>query len=582
MQRRKRSKWLQAVSTAQSPIRLSDFSSETDKMKLIAFIYDKIQQQELNGLLDYNNVYFIPKSYLNKKIQQFLDTGGMVDICELIDIMNIDGKLLEPVIYDYVQQIEGFFDIIKRRFFTPSGAIVFITKYIGKNPSHDLDYMLNHLYWTDDQLEAVLDLMAKRNLFRGYIDPIKQRLYNLTHLDFFLPSLNERSTKAIKRFITTSFLVSSEVSIMDFSRLTALSDSQARDLLDIIREDISFIRSKDGNYIYSTIDIVSRILWDIYVYEEIPLDFWVSRFDLAYDDLLKLLEILNESLGGSLTQDRLSKISLISWFGNGIDIEGIASKLNLNVLKLLKLIKNIATRLRLRLVAGDSINPFLIKGIENLEIFCQIDTSSYTNPDIYFECQNCRRVMCSNCRKIDSTHECPFCGNIAAFIIDLPRNCHSCQLTYAFSYNLETTEECYFCKQGPLKSGWTSPKEVSMTLNSTENQLINYIQNSQVTNIPLNQIIDFVGESSDVVIKILEKLITHQKIMGTISIRKMQLQIRKTYVSFECVVCNWVKTDQEKFICEFCNAEVCQSCYQEMESVGMSVCPECGSSLKLS
>ena len=112
--------------------------------------------------------------------------------------------------------------------------------------------------------------------------------------------------------------------------------------------------------------------------------------------------------------------------------------------------------------------------------------------------------------------------------------------------------------------------------------MIDYIQNNHSTIFPLKQIIDFVGHSSDKVIKILEKLITHKKIIGSINIRNLNLEITKYYDSFECAICNWIKTDQKKFICKLCKAEVCENCYQEMESVGMINCPECGASLEIS
>ncbi|MHA1994327.1 MAG: hypothetical protein ACW97Z_07295 [Candidatus Hodarchaeales archaeon] len=580
MLRRKKTKWFEAVSTAQSPIRIEEFSSKTDKMNVIAFIYEKIQHQELKGVLDYNHNYFIPNSHVYRKIQQFLDTQGVVDICDLIDLLNIPGKLLESIIHEYVQKIDGFFDLIKRRFFTRSGAISFIAKLLGTSPTHDLEYLLNQIYWTDDQLEAVLDLLADKNLFRGYIDPIKQRIYNFKYIHLSYSSPNEGSIRYLTRFINASFQISSEVSLVNISRLTNLSNDDVLIILESIGKGLSYIQSKDNNYIYSTIDIVSQIIWDIYVYQEIPLDFWQARFDLAFDDLYNLLLLLNESFKGELSEKTFKGRTLIDWFKQGIDIEGLASKLHLNVLNLLKVIQIIADRLELRIIAGDSINPFLVKGIKDLEIFCQIDTSSYSNPSIYFECQNCRRVMCSNCRNIDSTHECPFCGNISAFIIDLPRNCPNCRLTYAYSYNLETTEECYFCEQGPLKSGWYSPGERTISLSSIESQLVDFIRNNHSTIFTLQQIIDFSNQSSDRVIAILEKLITHKIISGSINIRKMQLIIKRDFVSFECAVCNWVKTDQKKLICNSCKAEVCVNCYQGMESVGMIDCPECGSSLE--
>ncbi|MHA1542040.1 MAG: hypothetical protein ACTSQH_03605, partial [Candidatus Hodarchaeales archaeon] len=457
MLRRKRSKWFEIIISAQSPIRFDEFSSTNERDNLISFLIKKIKSKELEGYISDDQQRFIPKSYIVERILQFFDKTGVVDICDLIDLTGLAGDVIEPIISDNMQKFDGFFDLLNRKFYSKTGAITTINQIIRKSSTYDLKYLLNQLYWSENQLEAVLDLMADSDLFNGYIDPSRNRLYNFRNIDFILDSMKLESIKALTRFIQTSFRLSKEVSLIDLSRLTKLSEKDLQQFLKRYKRNWSFIFSNNHDFIFPTIEIFMQILLDIYVYKNIPLEFWISRLDVDFNDFYEFLTVLNSELKGTLTKDELIGSSIMNWYKKGIDVEKLASRLNLNVLNLLKQIKYLGNLLNLNLVAGETFNPFLVKGNRIFEIFCQIDTSSHTNPSIYFECQNCRRIMCSNCRNIESTHECPFCGNISAFIVDLPRYCSECQITYTHSFNLETAEECYFCKKGPLKSGWFPP-----------------------------------------------------------------------------------------------------------------------------
>ncbi|MCK4847800.1 MAG: hypothetical protein KAT16_02120, partial [Candidatus Heimdallarchaeota archaeon] len=192
-----------------------------------------------------------------------------------------------------------------------------------------------------------------------------------------------------------------------------------------------------------------------------------------------------------------------------------------------------------------------------------------------------RRIMCSNCRNIESTHECPFCENISAFIVDLPRYCPDCQITYTQSYNLETAEECYFCKKGPLKSGWYPSSISSVSFSSLEIKLETYIRNSEVSFLNLKQIINHLSQPFDKVIKMMEKLILHHRINGKIDIKKTRVDIYKDIPTTNCKVCGIQRSDRKKYVCSSCKSDVCITCYSGMEAVGMIVCPECGNKLEL-
>ncbi len=581
MLRRKSSKWFEIIASAQSPIRFDEFSNINERDNLISFLVKKINSMKLEGYISHDQQRFIPKSFIIKKTRQFFDKTGVVDICELIDLTGLSGDVIEPIISEAMQKFDGFFDLINRKFYSKIGAIRTINQIIKKSSTYDLKYLLNQLYWSENQLEAVLDLMADRDLFNGYIDPSRYRLYNFKYIDFTLDSKTPESIKALTRFIQTSFRLSKEVSLIDLSCLTELSEKELQQFLIRYKRNWSFIFSVNHDFIFPTIEILLQILLDIHVYKNIPLEFWISRLDVDFHDFYEFLSVLNSELKGTLTKNELIETSLVDWYKRGIDIEKIASKLHLNVLDLLKQIKYVGNLLNFNLIAGETRNPFLVKGNRFFKIFCQIDTSSHTNPSLYFECQNCRRIMCSNCRNIESTHECPFCGNISAFIVDLPRYCSECQITYTHSFNLETTEECYFCKKGPLKSGWFPPSIINVSFTQLELRMGSYIRNSNASSLDLKQIINKFTLPSKEIIGMLEKLILHNKIKGNIDIKKMRIDIITDQPKTNCKVCGVQKTDREMYICISCRSDVCISCYSGMEAVGMTACPECGNKLEL-
>lgn len=579
MLKRKSTKWFEVTSSAHIPLNLKELASGSNYKKLISFIEEKIKTNKLKGYLTVDERRYVPLIFIQKEIRKYLRNDGFVDICNLIDSSDLPGAILEQVIHDSVQEIDGFFDIVKRRFFTKGGAVSFFLNILGNRTSIDLRYLLNQIYWTEDQVEAVLNLLASKGLYTGYIDPINHRIVNFNNLSFSRERINKKSIKTLAKFIQVGFQISSEVSLRDVSGLTKLNHHETMELLAGYRENWSFAKSSDGTLIFPITEIVTKIILDLHVYQNVPLEFWVSRLDVDPEDLNKILLILNSEFRGTLSPDEFKVPSIQNFFKSGVNIEGFAQKLFLTPKQILTCFKDIFNKLNLRMIAGDTTNPFLAKGTEDFMIFCQIDTSSYINPSVYFECQNCRRIMCSNCRNIDSTHECPFCGNIAAFIVDLPRFCADCGITYTYSYNLETTEECYFCKTGPLKQGWAQIRKRTDSFSALEQVLKRIILSSDKSEIFLTELVERVSKPFDKVVKALENLIIHQEINAQIEIRDLKILMKISKSHERCVICTVKLEDNLNYQCISCNSFVCDNCYSEMELVRMISCPECGSKL---
>ncbi|UCG90139.1 MAG: DC1 domain-containing protein [Candidatus Heimdallarchaeota archaeon] len=577
---RKRQTWFTKAQMTNTPLKFREMAPKENPSVIAAFLRKKIGLNELNGFVSFDDEKFIPTRFLHQLISRELATKGFIDVCDIIDTTNLPGELLEHQIKLGAQNFEGFFDIIHRKFFTLQGAKSEIKQKLSTTTTIGLKYLLNQLYWTEEHLEGILELIAQDNQFIGYIDPIKQRIYNFTPLNFTSSSDMQKNIEYLIRFINTSFQLESEVSIYNISKLTQLSEEACLEFLKKHRNKINFIFSANYDYIYPTMDIMNQILKDIFVYRNIPIDFWIRRLDVDRPDFFKMLEVLNHSLKGTLSTEDFTAPSLSEWFENGIAVEDLASSLNLNPLRLLDRILKLAKLLGLRLITGETSDPFLVKGVRYFEIFCQVDTSSYTNPGLYFECQNCRRIMCSNCRSTGSKHECPFCGNISAFIIDLPRYCSHCRVNYTHSYNLVSTEECHFCKKGPLKVGWTEYEPVPLTPSELDPLLSEFFEKTSDTKIPLKQLINLINRSDSETIAILETYILNGKIQGKIKIKEMTLQLDIKEEKFLCGVCDLSKADLVNYVCTSCDLKLCTDCYNEMSTVGMIFCPECGGSLQ--
>lgn len=580
MFKRKKAQWvLQGQKTSQ-PILLGEMTPQDDIHVIAAFLRQKIGSKELDGIISPDDEIFTPSIYFKQIISQKLESVGVIDICDLIDTTSLPGNIIENQILKSIQNIRGFFDVIKRKFYTAAGAKRELKQLLSSSTSFDLKYLLNSIYWTDDHFESILDLLANDGNFCGYIDPIKQRLYNFTSFDYTSSSNMKKKIKYLQRFIKTNFALESEVSFKDISKIIQIPEEDCLELLEKHRNEVNFIFSSNFEFLYPTIEIIKQVLKDIFVYHVIPIDFWIMRLNVDRTDFIIFLNKINQSLRGKLTAADFDFGTLSNWFNNGVDVEGLAIELNIDSIELLDLIVEIAKILDLRIISGEKADPFLVRGIEDFEIFCQVDTSSYTNPKTYFECQNCRRVICSNCRSTGSKHECPFCGNISAFIIDLPRYCSNCKVNYTHSFNLASAEKCHFCQKGPMKVGWFIDNKPTSIKSKMDPKLQDFLDQASEPKIPIQDIISLLGYSDNKTISILEDCILRGWIKGHINIRELSLELALSTISFTCGVCELPRSDPEKYQCRNCKTNVCNDCYNEMEAVGMVFCSECGGDLQ--
>ncbi|MFX0205481.1 MAG: hypothetical protein ACFFDT_05805, partial [Candidatus Hodarchaeota archaeon] len=299
---RKRQKWLSKAQMAQTPIKLREMAPKENISDVASFLRTKIGAKELNGFVSFDDGKYIPTIFIQQYINREL-AKGYVDICDIIDRTNLPGELLETQIGIAAQNVDGFFDRIDRKFFTLHGAKTVVKQILSNTTSVDLKFILNKLHWDEDHFEGILELLAQDGQFIGYIDPITQRLHNFTNLNFSSSSSDiKRNIKRLNRYINTNFLLKSEVSLNNICKLTQLSREDCLDLLNDNREKFKIIFSGNYEYLYSTMDIISQVLKDLFIYREIPIEFWLKRLDADRNEFFNMLQVLNQSLKGTLNE----------------------------------------------------------------------------------------------------------------------------------------------------------------------------------------------------------------------------------------------------------------------------------------
>jgi len=152
-------------------------------------------------------------------------------------------------------------------------------------------------------------------------------------------------------------------------------------------------------------------------------------------------------------------------------------------------------------------------------------------------------------------------------------------LNYTHSFNLESTEECYFCKKGPLKSGWIEKKEILYPETELDRKLLEWLNTVRNERIPLREIISNLGAPDRVVIELLETHILSSKVSGKIDIKDLTLNRKGEKKGVLCSICETIQPEGNEYYCNFCKTTICINCYNKMKSVGMISCTECGSEL---
>ncbi|MHA1448462.1 MAG: hypothetical protein ACTSP4_03460, partial [Candidatus Hodarchaeales archaeon] len=381
-------------------------------------------------------------------------------------------------------------------------------------------------------------------------------------------------------YVVEKFAVNGEIFFDDISRsFDNIEKSLIIELLNELKAGghLKFIPARTGDRIYSYKYVLSMAMRIVRSFSIIPLDFFANHLNLEYVPAMQFLDTMIENFHlGEKVDSNLVTRPADEWISDVMVPEKIAQDFALSggpseALQLLYKICDEEGELIINESGG-------VRAVEALNITCQMDGATYDFPDLYFECSACKRVMCSNCYySLPKNAPCPFCENIAAFIVDYPRRCNTCGINYVSVKGREgeTLDVCRYCGKGPLDLGWMPM--ISKQISEKESLLVSFIDDGNDSDIPFRDIIEYINMPDLEAMIFLEECINKKLFPGQLD-GVNEVFVRKTKAKLlHCSIkdCEIAPADNY-FKCKGCNSIICSECYSELEEVGIAMCPDCG------
>ncbi|MFQ5980944.1 MAG: PCI domain-containing protein [Candidatus Heimdallarchaeota archaeon] len=584
----KRGKWhsknLERLQSSQEPLTLATLVKEKKTDELKREIQQAISENKLDGFLSRSASSYIPRYVVEDSIRIQASTG-VVDKVTVIKNLDISSDMIDPIIEGIVEDRNGFWDLKRRRWYSvPSAKQLLIEKLSDSDKVYAWEIM-QEFGWPIDRLEKLLLLVSKDGQISGFID--RNHMINITSLisrDLILRS--PRAIETFANFLQASISENSAngMPVQTVLSLFRLSQSQFDELIEHLNEEgiLVTVLSENGQRLLSLTQVLERIVRYILVLEPFPIHLLSRRLSLStevLDDVLQKLQVVVST--GEIDSDLkfvLSEKTLKHRLREPIDIEAFSAVFGVSPAVSLRLVQTLANAHNLRLVNQDTE----VIGIADMEIFCQLDGTVYEqqafveNPRRYYECMNCRRVVCASCYEPRDSKSCPFCDNISQFILEFPRYCPSCGLTYLGVEGLQTSEKCRLCDFSPLERGWVRP--ISHPESAIRESVSERLNSSTGKSIPLAALAAVAGLSEELLEEEITGMILSGVIHAKIDLMQGQLNRYEADEDIQCVICQG--KDDLTTRCGQCNAVVCQKCTEDLQKVNAFFCIDCSGDLQ--
>ncbi|MFX0113054.1 MAG: PCI domain-containing protein [Candidatus Hodarchaeota archaeon] len=584
----KKGKWqtknLERLRNSQEPLKLSNLVKEKKIDELKSEIKQAISENKLDGFLSRSEDSYVPHHIVQSALADQVSTG-VVDKVPMIRNLNISAKTLEPIIEGLTEGKTGFWDLKRRRWFSLLSAKEFLLDKLSDSDKIYAWEIMQEFNWSIERLQEILSLLANEGSISGFID--RNHMINVTSV--ISRDLILRSPRAIETFASFTQTYLAEIGddgipIQLILQLFKLSRSQFDQLIAHVHQEgvIGTVISDDGQRLLSLAGILELIVRYILVLEPFPIHLLAKQLSLSpelLEDILQKLQAVvsaGEIKGSGIFAP--SAESLKRRLEGPVDMEAFASVFNVSPTLSMRLIQIMASAYGLRLVNKGTE----VTGIEDLDIFCQLDGTVYEQqvfsdePKFYRECMNCKRIVCASCYDSRESKTCPFCDNISQFILEFPRYCPSCGLTYLEVEGLQSSEKCRLCGYAPLEKGWTDPIAYPESVN--RKKILERLNSSTGKTIPLTELAAVAGLAEKVLEEEIIGMILDGIVQARIDLAQGVLIRYEVKEEAKCFICQ--RSEKLEAHCTQCNAVVCQKCVNDLQKVKAFFCIECNGDLE--
>jgi hypothetical protein len=584
----KRGKWnpknLERFQNSPELVRLASLVKEKKLDELKREIKQAISEKQLDGFLSRSENLFVPSQIIRKLIDEQISTG-VIDKVPLIKNLDLAAETFDLIIEAALEDQAGFWDVKRRRWFSWASAKQLLLDRLSDADKYYAWEIMQEFNWSIDDVEDILSFASKEGTLSGFID--RGQMINITtEISRDLALRSPRAIETVSNFLQSFFIEKGDdgIPIQTLLQLFKLSHSQLNELISHLHQEgiIETVLSEDGQRLLSLERILERIVRYILVLEPFAIQLLSKKLFLSsevLEDILQKLEgvisagELDGEQGFTPTEEALKQR-----LEEPVDMVAFSSVFGVSPAASLRLVQVLANAYGLRLVNKGTE----VAGIADLELFCQLDGTVYEQevfaeePRRYFECMNCTRVVCFECFDSRENKSCPFCDNISQFILEFPRYCPSCGLTYLGVEGLQSSEECRLCGFAPLERGWMRPIDYPETEN--RKKVDDKLKSSTGKSIPLSALATVVGLSEEILEEEIIGMILGRVIHARIDLAQGLLIRSMEEEEEKCDICQG--SDNMAAHCTQCNAVICQNCAENLHKVNAYFCIECDGDLE--
>ncbi|MHA2498724.1 MAG: hypothetical protein ACXAEL_04065 [Candidatus Hodarchaeales archaeon] len=584
----KRGKWnpknLERFQNSPELVRLASLVKEKKLDELKREIKQAISEKQLDGFLSRSENLFVPSQIIRKLIDEQISTG-VIDKVPLIKNLDLAAETFDLIIEAALEDQAGFWDVKRRRWFSWASAKQLLLDRLSDADKYYAWEIMQEFNWSIDNVEDILSFASKEGTLSGFID--RGQMINITtEISRDLALRSPRAIETVSNFLQSFFIEKGDdgIPIQTLLQLFKLSHSQLNELISHLHQEgiIETVLSEDGQRLLSLERILERIVRYILVLEPFAIQLLSKKLFLSsevLEDILQKLEgvisagELDGEQGFTPTEEALKQR-----LEEPVDMVAFSSVFGVSPAASLRLVQVLANAYGLRLVNKGTE----VVGIADLELFCQLDGTVYEHevfakePRRYFECMNCTRVVCFKCFDSRENKSCPFCDNISQFILEFPRYCPSCGLTYLGVEGLQSSEECRLCGFAPLERGWMRPIDYPETEN--RKKVDDKLKSSTGKSIPLSALATVVGLSEEILEEEIIGMILGRVIHARIDLAQGLLIRSMEEEEEKCNICQG--SDDMAAHCTQCNAVICQNCAENLHKVNAYFCIECDGDLE--
>ncbi|MFX0113053.1 MAG: hypothetical protein ACFFB3_00745 [Candidatus Hodarchaeota archaeon] len=456
---------------------LDNPDKEIPKFRLL--IEQWIKEGQLGGLITIDGNSYVSKKGIIKVLEEELE-NGRVGIIRVAKRLRIPIKYVKKALIQQLTSmgIEGFWDRNERVYFTQSGARQAILELARGVNLRTVADVADELEWTVTNVIKTLESFAEDFQFRGFLDE-NGIIHETTTLKVDLFSGGERAEELLASFCEGKITQMGYVVLSEVIGVFGLNKEELASVLDDrlfrSRTGSNLRVSSTAEVIYDPFSHLELLFKVLFTHHRFPLSYLAERTGLPKAACKDILGVIRSTFPHiSIDEDAVNIQSPANLLQDGINLKHLADELLIPESLVVRALVD---------VFRSNKNHFWVRNNQlnfssGISFVCHLEGIKKRFPtEKVIVCLNCGNNVCFGCyTSIKETKICPRCGALLAFLLEFPRECPSCLVTFRDAEHLIDHRFCPICND-EIPMPVRAKEEKSMTIGVKFNAIIDATKN---------------------------------------------------------------------------------------------------------